>query len=293
MAPKRALMGCNITLFGRNPSWDHATQSKAGNWLAHLSGRLVSFGDNTTHLIVSKKRWTEDPKPAILQKALANPNIKILTFDWMEDCLNSQSRKREQPYEWAEIEAAAAKVKAKSKKQLEKEEKKKAANSVPGMMSEVFHESTQPFVDPVEARKLEKQLEREREEQKKREQEAKEEKIKRKKEQAMIFGRGAMRARNVALSGECSAALVVQRDSLTMSVLRQTPTTSSPTARASNSTSASPKSTPARIGTKSGPSRYVAPATRSSTTKFTDCFCLLTRADPDLRVQRRTLQLRH
>lgn len=202
---KKVLAGCTISLFGRNPAWKGDQHNKVAGWLNNLSGKLnTSFGPNTTHLIVSKKRWDEDPKPAVLQKALdemaRGRDLKIVTFEWLEDTLNAQSRKREGPYEFVRMEEAAAKVSAKNKKAAEKEEKR-AAKSVPGILSEVFHESTAKFVDPIEKEKLDRKLEREKEERRARDMEAKEEKVRRRKEQAKIFARGANKARSHLMSG--------------------------------------------------------------------------------------------
>ena len=203
---RRALQGCTISIFGRNPTWNNDKHNKLSGWLGHLSGKLVNkFSDGVTHLVVSQRRWTEDPKPGVLIQALQEKangrDLKIVTFDWLEDCLNSQSRKREAPYEWERRDAEAAKITAKKQKAADKEEKAKA-KSVPGIMSEVFHESTEQYVDPEEKERLDRQLARERELAKEREQAEKEERMKRRREQAKIFGRGAKKARNELLSGE-------------------------------------------------------------------------------------------
>lgn len=196
--PKKALSGCTIALFGRNPNWSGIEQSnKVSGWLSHLSGRLESkFSSSTTHLIVSKKRWDEQSRPAVLEDALrakagGSQDLKILTFEWLEDCLNSQSRKREGPYEWEKRASSGKGKKAQPR-----------AKSVPGMMQEVFEEATEGFVDKQEKRKLDKLLEKEREEKKTIELEEREARTKRKKEQMRIFGQGAKKARNELLSSE-------------------------------------------------------------------------------------------
>lgn len=201
--PKKALSGCTISLFGRSPAWDNDKQKKVPQWLANLSGKFTqSFSDSTTHLVVSRKRWREEPRPAPLQKALDEKakgrDLKIVTFDWLEDCLTLQSRKREAPYEWEKRDAEDAKLTAKAAKATQKG----TAKSVPGIMSEMFHESTEQYVDPEDRAKMERQLEKEREISKAKELEAKEDRIRRQKEQAKIFARGAKKARNEALSGE-------------------------------------------------------------------------------------------
>lgn len=192
--PKKALAGCSISLFGRNPNWEHKQQAKVGGWLGNLSGELVSWGPTTTHLIVSKKRWTEHPKPTILQQALdekaTGRDLKVVSFDWLEDCLNSQSRKREVPYEWEKRDADTAKLGAKGKKTAE-------AKGGPSMLSEVFHESTAQYVDPLEKEKLNAKLERERA----REKEEKEEAVRKRKEQTSLFGQGARKAKKILLTG--------------------------------------------------------------------------------------------
>lgn len=201
MAPKRALQGCHISIYGQNPSWDRKTHSnKLSGWLSHLSGRLTSFSEQTTHLVVSKKRWTENPKPPVVETALQaksqGRDIKIVTFDWLEDCLNSQSRKREVPYEWEVRDAQDAKRNGKAPK----------PKSAPGIMAEMFHESTEGFVDPEEKRKLEKQLEKEREIRKAKEQEEREEIIRQRKEKNKLFARGAKKAKDQLMTGELCCA---------------------------------------------------------------------------------------
>ena len=198
--PKKALAGCTISLFGRNPNWESKQQAKVGQWLANISGKLSgNLSPATTHLIVSKKRWTENPKPALLQQALdekANGReLRIVSFDWLEDCLNSQSKKREVPYEWEKRDADAAKLAAKGKK-AEK------AKSVPGIMSEVFHESTEQYVDPIEKQRLDAKLDRDQA----REKEEKDEILRKRKEQMSLFGQGARKAKKMLLTGKSSQA---------------------------------------------------------------------------------------
>lgn len=201
---RKALQGCTISLFGTNPNWDASKQDKVSQWLTHLSGKYSSkFGSQVTHLVVSEKRWREDPRPAVLRQALEEKtkgrDLKIVNFDWLEDTLNAQSKKKETNYEWTKRDADAAKAQAKK----DKAAGKGGAKSVPGMMREVFEESTEQFVDPAEKRKLDRQLEEERERQRL----EKEERMRRRREQAKLFGRGSQKAKNQILSGECLSAV--------------------------------------------------------------------------------------
>lgn len=203
---RKALAGCTVSVLGRNPAWNNDQHKKITQWLSHLSGRFSSqYEASVTHFIVSKKRWAEDPKPKPVRDALDKGDVKIVTFEWLEDCLTSQSKKREAPYEWVNIDVQAAKLSAKGRKAAEKAATRAEhgkAKSLPGIMSEVFHESTEQFVDPQQKEKLEQNLERERQERKEREMREKEETIRRRKEQAHLFGAGAKKAKSILLTGE-------------------------------------------------------------------------------------------
>lgn len=166
--PKRAMAGCVITPVGQHTSWDRDKQvNKLPRWLSHLSGQHRStFSPATTHLVVSTKQWRAQPQNNVIKRALElnaeGGNIHILTFDWLEDSLNAQTKKREGPYSWEKLDAGVRKLEEKATKAREKEAAKEA-KSVPGILAEVFEESTSPFVNPVEKKKVEQKLAKDKE----------------------------------------------------------------------------------------------------------------------------------
>lgn len=123
-----------------------------------------------------------------LEEKAKGRDLKIVSFDWLEDCLNSQSKKREVPYEWEKRDAG------KGKKAAEK------TKSAPGMLSEVFHESTDQYVDPLEKQKLDEKLDRDRAREK--EEKKKDDLARKRKEQTSLFAQGAKKAKKVLLTGK-------------------------------------------------------------------------------------------
>ena len=164
--PKKVLAGCRIMFLGQNPSWSRDRQNKqVPGWLRHLSAQVTTtLSPSTTHLVVSSKRWYERPRSNVLETAMRmvadGSDLKIVSFDWVDDCVNSSNKKREGIYLWEKVDAGERIKEAKAARIKEKE----AAKTVPGLLAEVFEESTRDHADPVEARKMAKRLQREGEE---------------------------------------------------------------------------------------------------------------------------------
>lgn len=175
----------------------------------NVSGCIAAAGgsyeshvtDRTTHVVASEKAWKR--KDANVAKALdLNANggrdIKIVSFDWLEDTATNKSRKKEGPYLWEKLDASLQKRDAAHRR----EEKAKEPKSHVGMLKEVFDESTEKYVDERTRKKLDKQLEL----QKRAEQEVDEEEAKRErreaKKKAEAFGKGAKKARNELFTGK-------------------------------------------------------------------------------------------
>jgi hypothetical protein len=243
MGRGRALLKCNITIAGQYREYGY---SKLNGWISNLGGNTsTSVTTSTTHLVATEKAWRR--KDAAVKNALrlnkeGEADIKIVSFDWLEDSVNNKTKKREGPYLWEIFDATLTKRDAAKAC----EQKTKRRKDHVGMMAEVFEESTKDYVDPKEAREFERHIEKE-----KRVQAAmKDEKKRLEKEQKRLkhaerFKRGVKKARNEIFSGELSTR-EFQPISLTSIVLQRT-TTSTRMKQCSATKSYAPKSTPVTI----------------------------------------------
>ena len=195
-------MKCYITPVGTYKDW---TPSILYKWISNAGGHLESkITDQTTHLVVHDKAWknmAEMVKKGLQLNKEEGRDIKIVSYDWLEDSICNKTRKKEGPYRWEKLDRA----------RLEREDRKGKGKAVEGpkghvgLMAEVFQESTEMFVDEKDRRRMERLAEEQRrvrremeaEEKREREEARKEERRK----QAKLFGKGAKKARNEIFSG--------------------------------------------------------------------------------------------
>ena len=201
MGRGRALQKCNIAVTGQYREYPYA---KVSGWISNLGGNAsTSVNKATTHLVATEKAWKR--QDANVQKALRlikeeDIDIKIVSFDWLEDSVYNKSKKREGPYLWQKLDASSAKKDAAKKRE---ERANQPRRDHVGMMAEVFQESTEGFVDPKEARKVQKEIEEERRVKKHMdEEEKKEKKEEERRKKAALFGHGAKKARNDIFTGQ-------------------------------------------------------------------------------------------
>lgn len=200
----RILLKCWITPVGTYKSW---TANQLGNWIGNNGGHLQSkITDDTTHLVVHDKAWKS--QAILVKQALAlnkeeGRDIKIVSYDWLEDSFNNKSKKREGPYLWEKLDKLNVVKQKKAAKDAAKVTE--GPKDHVGLMAEMFDDATKDFVDE----KTKRQLERSAEDQRRREREDKEEEKREKAEarkeerekQAKAFGKGAKKARNEIFSG--------------------------------------------------------------------------------------------
>ena len=225
-------------------SWNRDNFEK---WTKNAGGRLYpKFTDDTTHLVISEKVWKQQGQP--VQQAFEarerGRHIKIISPDWLQDCLESQLKRPEGPYSWEKLDKAAMQEAKKLEKETARIEKQMTGpQTTSGLMKEVFQQETERHVDPREKERMEREIEEQRrvqrqmaEEEAKKAMDEKKEAIERKKkEQAALFRKGAKKARNEIFSGESYALMLsggVAKDEVLM--MMQRTTTSTPTTQASS-----------------------------------------------------------
>ncbi|KAK5172453.1 hypothetical protein LTR04_003951 [Oleoguttula sp. CCFEE 6159] len=80
-------------------------------WIELNGGTYTtSITSDTSHLICSKAHWGK--QVAAVKKALCHNDIKIVSYDWLEDTLHSRSHKRETAYLWKVLDRTALKKRA-------------------------------------------------------------------------------------------------------------------------------------------------------------------------------------
>ncbi|KAK3077527.1 hypothetical protein LTS18_010004 [Coniosporium uncinatum] len=79
-------------------------------WVENSGGKFTSkLTKDTTHLICTKEHWKK-PVAAVTQ-ALKQPEVMIVSYDWLEDSLMGRTHKKEGPYLWSRIEKERKKAK--------------------------------------------------------------------------------------------------------------------------------------------------------------------------------------
>ena len=215
MGGGRSLKGCYITPVGSFKDW---TAPKISQWINHSGGiSNTSISHNTTHLVVRTEAWkayvaaTENGKEPVGQAAIVQQgmklkedgkDIKIVSFDWLEDSLRNKTKKPETTFLWEKLEKADATPRKKAAKDVE-------PRGHTSLLKEVFQKSTDEYVTKQEKAKLDKEIERreraakEMEKALKNQEREEEEKKKAEKrlKNAASFKNGVKKARNEIFSG--------------------------------------------------------------------------------------------
>ena len=194
---ERALAGCNIFLLGTQQKDKDWTPQSISTGVSNLSGRVASqFDESVTHVVVHERYWKmlHDPQgnktaqqvQQALQLKKAGRDLKIVNYDWLEDSIHSSSKKHEDAYLW------------------DKHEEAERAGGRPGgsanQMRILLEESTAPFVDQGEKKKMLSQQAKQQELTEQQEDAEKPEKQK-EKEQAMNARKGVRKLRNETFAG--------------------------------------------------------------------------------------------
>ncbi|KAJ9663252.1 hypothetical protein H2201_005696 [Coniosporium apollinis] len=97
-----------------------STHEAIKRWIQHHGGMFTTEIDqDTTHLICTKEHWRR--KVVAVKQAVRQKGIKIVTYDWLEDCLHQKTHKRETSYLLETV------VKDTRKKKHERKEKERKA----------------------------------------------------------------------------------------------------------------------------------------------------------------------
>lgn len=198
MGRGRALAKCNIAVAGQYHDYPY---SKVSGWIDNLGGSAsTSVSTSTTHVVATEKAWKR--KDRAVKEALKlieddEADIRIVSFDWLEDSVNNRTKKREGPYLWQKLDATVVKHDAAKAR----EQKAKKSKGHVGMMAEAFQDGTEKWVDPKEARQVERQIAEEQRVRATMEEEEKREKEAERKELAEDFKRKAKKAKNEIFTG--------------------------------------------------------------------------------------------
>ena len=199
MGRGRALLKCKIVVAGQYREYPNA---KVSGWISNLGGDAsTSVSTSTTHVVATEKAWKRKDlavKNALRLNKQGEADIKIVSFDWLEDSVNNKTKKREGPYLWEKLDATIVKQDAAKARQ---EKAKKSKKGHVGMMAEVFEDSTKDYVDPKEAREIDRQIEEEKRVQAAMEEEKRLEKEAKRLKHAERFQKGAKKALNEIFSG--------------------------------------------------------------------------------------------
>lgn len=196
------------------------SKENVAKWITGAGGRpLTKVTDETTHLVCSDKQYRQHAET--LAERYTQP-IKIVSPDWLEDALDHQRKPAEGSYLWAKVGKATKHAAEKARRALERaDEDATRPQSTQGMVSDLFNESTEQFVDEGTRAKIAKDAEKQRKEdieQARQEREEKEaEKRKRREEVKAVFAKGAKKARNEIFSGDLFDDLTLRLRRLTMS----------------------------------------------------------------------------
>lgn len=193
-----ALNGCYIVALGSfSAEWN---QQNIKKWVVRASGQVEPrVTDNTTHLVTTTKEW--ERKGTVVQDATKRiadgQELYIVSYDWLDDCLQSKSRKREKKYRIFDGKGDRTGAGGAA------DEPRSAA----GLMKQLYEESTE--LTPAAKKNLEQQqavaqeLERAKEAEKMKMFQETRMSL---PEQALVFKKGAQKGKQLLLSGECGAA---------------------------------------------------------------------------------------
>lgn len=74
-----------------------STHEAIKRWIQHHGGKFATeINQETTHLICTVEHWKR--KVVAVKQAIRHKGVKIVTYDWLEDCLHQKTHKRETPY---------------------------------------------------------------------------------------------------------------------------------------------------------------------------------------------------
>jgi hypothetical protein len=217
--PRGALNKCSIAIIGKHP--EHPLED-IRRWVVRAEGKLSNkINEDTTHLVVDEKNWKEQSRTvrAALNLRAQGCDIKIITFEWLEDSLRTATRKKEGQYLWergTKPKPTAGKKAAKNTSNRKSGEPRTHA----GLIVEVFQEYTDPFIDRREVEEVERRIAEEkriREQIEKEERKVDDEKAK----QAMLFSKAARKARNEIFSGKLAGTASIETKQLLTPVLRE------------------------------------------------------------------------
>ena len=175
-------------------------QEKVGGWVRNLGGHLESrITEDTTHVVVSEKGWKN--QVAFVKEALdlnedEDRDVKIVSYDWLEDSANERTKKREDPFLWERLDKASLERWKKARREEGRDDGGEEKMSHVGMIAEVFHESTDKFLDEKEKGRIDKKIKEDRKIRAEMEAEEKAEKRK----LANTFQKGAKKARSELIS---------------------------------------------------------------------------------------------
>ncbi|CAK1355404.1 hypothetical protein CB0940_00869 [Cercospora beticola] len=99
--PYKALRGCVIVTAGSGEKdWN---TNQISQWIKEASGTFErAVTESTTHLVITKKLW--DTGGMIAQEAIRRQrqgqNISIVSFDWLDHCFTTKSKKKEKAYKF-------------------------------------------------------------------------------------------------------------------------------------------------------------------------------------------------
>ena len=161
----KPLAGCNIAVAGQYKDYP---ASKVGGWITGVGGRVeAKISKTTTHLVASGRAW--ERQDALIKAALKlnldadEACVKIVSFDWLEDCLVNKSKKREGPYLWEKLDSSSKKKVASAGAGRKKKGNEDGARNEAGMLVEVLEGGTESYVDPREKKRIDRQIEPRRE----------------------------------------------------------------------------------------------------------------------------------
>lgn len=199
---RKVLANANIFFAGIN----NADLKSASPWINNLGGRTSSnMNSHVTHVVCSEAAWYADHHKVLAKafdeddKRSKGNEIKFVSFQWIEDCATTKSKKSEGPYRceriWASKKAhSAAGANADGKVPREPRAHK-------GMVTDMIAEQTEKHLDERSRKEIEDAI-RQKDKRERIEEAARlEEERAQRRKTAETFSRGAKKARNDIFSG--------------------------------------------------------------------------------------------
>jgi len=201
MGKTRYFKDCVISHIGYDKEWK---PNSIGSRVIANGGLFQNerITEKTTHLVVTPKAWkAQGPavKEALCLNKEGNRDIKIVSFDWLEDSWRN-GLKSTRPYEWLRLDAKARNG-GKTGQPTQTPDSETPKGTV-GIMAEVLEESTDKFLDASDKKRIAREVETTRRVQQEMENERLEEKKKEIEKQAYAYQKGAKKARNEIFTGK-------------------------------------------------------------------------------------------